>query len=181
MRPERTLSRRDFLTLSTIGVGASILHPLRSLIRSDDFPQSERLGRVIPGKVEFKSRPDASNPTNGILYQDAVLPWLRETVSSRPFRTNQRWIEPPEGYLWSPEVQPVENQPNSPVEHLPQTSLGPGMWAEVSVPYVNLILANPPARAPWLKNRLDTGLPPRFYFSQIAWVDQIRQDDNGQI
>lgn len=55
------------------------------------------------------------------------------------------------------------------------------MWAEVSVPYVNLILANPPARAPWLKNRLDTGLPPRFYFSQIAWVDQIRQDDNGQI
>ena len=77
--------------------------------------------------------------------------------------------------------QPVWNLPNTPVNVLPQTSLGIGMWVEVSVPYVDLILANPPARAPWLKNRLETGLPPRFFYSQIAWVDQIKTDGDGQV
>jgi len=55
------------------------------------------------------------------------------------------------------------------------------MWAEVSVPYVDLIQANPPARAPWIINRLESGLPPRFFYSQIVWVDQIKIDDDDQV
>jgi len=55
--------------------------------------------------------------------------------------------------------------------------LGRGMWVEVSTPYVDLILANPPARSPWLK---DSNFP-RLYHSQIMWVDDIRTDLAGQI
>ncbi|NOH02595.1 MAG: L,D-transpeptidase [Chloroflexi bacterium] len=64
---------------------------------------------------------------------------------------------------------------------LPQTSLGQGMWVEVTVPYVDLVLENPPARAPWLQYQLSINLPPRFYFSQIVWADQIRTDESGQV
>jgi hypothetical protein len=55
------------------------------------------------------------------------------------------------------------------------------MWVEVSVPYLNLILDNPPARAPWLQDKLEFGLTPRLYFSQISWVDQVRVDANDQV
>jgi hypothetical protein len=55
------------------------------------------------------------------------------------------------------------------------------MWMEVTVPYVDLILDNPPERAPWLQYRASIGLPARLFYSQIIWVDQIKTDDNGQI
>lgn len=187
MRPEEniliksSLNRRDFLKLSAMGLGTLGLRPWRRLFKLPDFPQEERLGRVVVGKVDLKARPDAESQTTGALYEDAIVPWLREAVGPRPYRVNQRWVETPDGYLWSPEVQPVRNQPNFPLESLPQTSLGPGLWVEVSVPYVDLIQANPPARAPWLQNRLESGLLPRFFYSQIVWVDQIKVDDEGQV
>jgi hypothetical protein len=31
-----------------------------------------------------------------------------------------------------------------------------------------------------LKDRIDLGLPPRLYYSQVVWVDQIEVDDQGQ-
>jgi hypothetical protein len=55
------------------------------------------------------------------------------------------------------------------------------MWVEVTVPYVDLILDNPPARAPWLQYVASINLPARFYYSQIVWVDQIRVDESGQV
>ena len=42
---------------------------------------------------------------------------------------------------------------------------------EVSVPYVDMILDNPPARSPGLKDRIELGLLPRLYYSQITWVE----------
>ncbi len=179
-RIKRRLSRRDFIKLSSTGIGLLGLQPWRNLFKLGDFPSVERLGRITVGKVDLKVRPDYDSPIVGALYQDAVVPWLKEAVGPQPYRVNQRWVETPEGYIWSPEVQPVQNLPNTPLEELPTSSLGFGMWVEVSVPYVNLIQANPPARSPWLINRLESGLQPRWVFSQIAWVDQIKTDDDGQ-
>lgn len=171
------LSRRDFLKLSALGLGSLALHPWKE--NWQEFPQHEHLGRVTVGKVDLFSRPDANSQVVGTLYEDAVVPWLSEITGPMPFRTNQRWVETPDGYIWSPFLQPVRNEKNLPITTLPQTSLGPGMWAEVTVPYVDLILANPPARAPWLVNRPQSGLPPRFFYEQIVWVNQIRVDEMG--
>jgi hypothetical protein len=49
------------------------------------------------------------------------------------------------------------------------------MWAEVSVPYIDITLHNPPARAPWLKSVLERGEPARLYYSQVIWVDEIQK------
>lgn len=127
--------------------------------------------------AELKLRPEADSETIGNVYEDTVVPWLREVVGRRPWRINQRWVETPDGYIWTPYLQPVQNLINTPVASLPESSLGPGLWAEVSVPYLDLILDNPPARSPWLQNTAR----PRIYYSQAFWIDRIQTDDSGQV
>lgn len=175
------LSRREFLKLSSLTLGSLALRPFGQLFTLADFPAGERLGRVNVGKVEIKARPDADSQTLGVLYEDAVVPWLREVVGRNVYRTNQRWVETPDGYIWSPYLQPVHNKPNKPVTTLAETSRGRGMWVEVSVPYVDLILDNPPPRAPWLAYKVENGISPRLYYSQITWVDQLKVGLDGQV
>jgi len=166
------LSRRDFLKLSSLAVAALSF-------RHFDFPEdphARQLGRVNTGMAEVKLRPDADSPTVGKVYTDMVIPWLREVVGRRPWRRNQRWVETPEGYIWMPLLQPVNFLPNKPLARLPESSLGEGLWAEVSVPYLDVVLENPPARSPWLRDNQR----PRVYYSQIFWIDQIKSDDQGQ-
>jgi hypothetical protein len=176
----RSLSRRDFLKLSTTGLASLAFPPLHNLSATINFPQFERLGRVVAGKVDLKIRPVWDSPTSSVLYEDSVVPWLREVIGTNPYRTNQRWVETPEGYIWSPYLQPVKNQPNTPALNLPDTSLGTGMWVEVSQPFVNLLLDNPPPRSPGLKDILELGLTPRLYYNQIVWIDQVNTDEQGQ-
>ena len=170
------LSRRGFLRLASLSMGGLALRAWGSLSPLEDFPKSERLGRVCVGKVELKARPDEESPTVGVLYEDAVVPWLREVVGNRPYYINQRWVETPEGFIYAPYLQPVRNLPNQPVKDLVSTSLGQGMWAEVTIPYVDVLLDNPPARSPWLKEFLN----PRLYYSQVFWIDQVKNDEQGQ-
>jgi hypothetical protein len=182
MTPQKkqTLSRRDFLKLAIASTGVLALRSFPDLDLLQ-FPEGEKLGRITVGKMDLKARPDANSETLGALYEDALVPWLREVVGPEPNRTNQRWVETPDGYVWGGYVQPVYNKPNVPVMDLQQTSLGSGMWVEVTVPYVELTLDNPPARSPWLRYRQSIGLPARFFYSQIVWVDRVRTDQIGQV
>lgn len=142
------LSRREFLKLKGFYFASLAIFPRTWPSLMADFPVAERLGRVVESKVELKSGPDIGSRTLDVLYHDAVVPWLSEVVGVHPHRVNQRWVETPDGFLYAPALQPVENSPNKPVETLPETSLGPGMWVEVTVPWVDVILANPPPRSP---------------------------------
>jgi hypothetical protein len=179
---QNPFTRREFLKLSALAVGGLYLRPWDSRrLLEQDFPQAERLGRVCVGKVDLKSQPDEDAETVGILYEDAVVPWLREKVGRWSWRNNQRYVETPDGYIWSPYLQPVKNQPNEPVQSLPQSGQEQGMWVEVSVPWADGVLANPPARSHWLQFRTEHDLPMRFYYSQILWVDQLKTGEDGSI
>ncbi len=169
-------TRRGFLKLGGLAVAGLGLRPRRSAYPATVFPEHERLGRVTGGRVDLNVRPDFNSPSVGVLYEDAVVPWLAERVGPHPNRVNQRWVETPEGYVHAPLLQPVRNSPNAPVSRLAETSLGAGMWAEVTVPYVDVLLENPPARSPWLQN----ALAPRLYYSQIVWIDRVVLDDAGK-
>src|SRR3990172_5660233 len=146
-----TISRRDFLRLASLGPGSLALRPLGRLFNLQDFPESERLGRGNVGRVDVKAQPDADSQTLSTIYEDSVVPWLREIPGRNLYRTNQRWVETPEGYIWSPYLQPVQNHPNQASDSLAQAGAETGLWAEVSVPFVDLLLDNPPARSPWLE------------------------------
>jgi len=173
--PEPNLSRRDFLKLAGLGLGTLALNPFNRVLPLADFPASERLGRnCTGGKVDIKSQPDVTSSTVKTVYEDTVLPWLREVNALNPDlnRINQRWVETPEGYVYSSYLQPVRNQPNTPLMALPDGKAG--FWAEVTVPYVDFVLENPPALSPGLRNLISYGLPTRLYYSQVVWIDQIR-------
>ena len=175
--------------MSALGLGGFVVLPWQqssalqySTLVQPEFPLDERLGRVNVGRIEIKARPDGDSQTVGMLYEDAVVPWLREVPGRNIYRVNQRWVETPDGYIWSPYLQPVLNLPNPPVEALPENALlGTGMWVEVTVPYVDLLLDNPPARAPWLQYKIENGISPRLYYSQITWIDQMKTGKDGQV
>jgi len=165
-------SRRDFLKVSAAGFTGLALRPLAGLRPLADFPKSERLGRVATTQMDLKAAPDEGSTTLRKVYEDSIVPVLREIVGPKPGRINQRWVDTGEGYLWSPELQPVKNMPNTPVTAFPANPNG--MWLEVTVPYVDLTLENPPVRSPRFKNRVATNQSVRYYYSQIVWADQIK-------
>lgn len=185
----RTISRRDFLKLTAASLGSlglkswDGLRPINGSFGIPEFPQNERLGRVCKGAHELKSRPDHNSQTLGILYEDAVVPWLREVTGEQIgfIFNNQRWVETPDGYLYGPLLQPVRNIPNKPRSTLPTSSIGPGMWAEVTVPFVEAILESEPSSNSWVEAKIEEGLPVRFYYKQIFWIDRIRSDDQDQV
>ena len=174
------ITRRNFIKLSAFAFGGLLFDSKKRLPVLFDFPQSERLGRVCVGKIDLKIRPDQDSQTIGVLYEDAVVPWLREVVGPRPYYINQRWVETPDGFIYGPYLQPVQNHPNQPIESLKESSLGPGMWVEVSVPFADVILDNEPTTNSWVESLVDEGRPVRVYFGQVFWVDQIKVTGSGR-
>jgi lipoprotein-anchoring transpeptidase ErfK/SrfK len=173
------LSRRDFLKLAGLGLGALALRPFDKL-RLPQFPGGDRLGRVLFA-TDVMSQPNFDAPVLGRLYEDTIVEWNRETVSSyrNPNVFNQRWVETPQGFIYSPNVQPVRYLPNTPLDALPAGETG--FWADVTVPYVDLNIANPPIRSPWAKTVMETrGINPRLYYGQVVWIDQVK-NENGVV
>ncbi len=52
----------------------------------------------------------------------------------------------------------------------------PGFWAEVTVPYVDLTLDGAIV-SPWMQDHITYNFPPRVYYGQVIWIDQIRQNN----
>lgn len=181
------ITRRQFLKLSALSLGGLALNPRFGFEPSHahlpDFPKAERLGRICKGKWDIKARPNPDSTTVGVVYEDAVFPWLREVVGDKPnyVFNNQRWVETPDGFIYAPFIQPVRNLPNQPLQTLPNSSLGPGMWVEVTVPYVDVILQNAPSSNSWISARMDQGQPIRLYYSQVFWVDRIKTGEGGNL
>jgi hypothetical protein len=195
---KHNLSRREFLKLAGLGIGALAVSPWRSGWNSSaaapdvtlaDFPKADALGRNCTsdtslqwgGTVPIMTHPDVSSSKVRDAHRDEVFAWQRE-VSAENINLNnpnQRWVETPEGYIWSPYLQPCKNLPNTPVTALP--SGANGFWAEVTVPYVDLILDNPTPVSGWMRDHVKYNLQARLYYSQVMWIDQVRTADSGMI
>lgn len=185
MKPD--FSRRDFLKLTGLGLGALAFRPFRSFEmeflqspkRLPQFPDSEIIGRVVTSDVSLRSRPTnnpALNTEIAKLKPDHLVPWWREVVGSVVGGlSNQRYLETTEGFIYASMVQPTKNLPNVPVAELPAGQSG--FWAEVTVPYIDLAHEGVIA-SPWLKDNILYNFPPRLYYGQVVWIDQIRQNNN---
>ncbi len=167
------------MKLGALGTGVVVLNPLRMTVNLPEFPDSPRLGRVAMGtwRPEIKVSPSYDSETVRPVYEDEVLVWEKEVIGSWPYRNSQRWVQTPEGYIWGAYFQPVKYIPNQPLEQLPDSPGDGGMWAEVTVPYVELEMVNPPPRHAYFNARYENQQPLRFYYSQILWIDKIEQRD----
>jgi len=180
-------SRRDFLKLSLLGLGSLAATPWWYWTQMQaEFPDAEKLGRVTVGRVDIRAKPYVNSPITKTIYDDAVVIWLREVVSEAPGGYGSaRWVETPDGYIYAPRLQPVYNRPNQPVTELPPANnpaspTGKGMWAEVTVPFVDIRLRHSP-NSPMFKEMIEQGFPPRLYHSMIVWVDQIEIGADGSV
>lgn len=170
------LTRREVLRAGIFGAGAVVMAPWLNWAHwMAAWPDGARLGRNCTGGwLNLRAKPTANSEALGVLYEDSIVVWLREVVGE-PASISQRWIETPDGFIYAPGIQPVQNRPNAPLAELPLTPIGKGMWAEVTVPYVDLYIANPPARSPWVQE----SSRPRLYYSQVIWIDDIRVNAQG--
>lgn len=189
MNAKNLLSRRDFLKMFAASLSSVTLQPWKDRYskynhRPPVFPDSEHLARVAYHDypyVKVRAQPDIDSSEVGVLYSDEVVPWLREVVGKISYNPTKRWVETPNGYVWSPLLQPVKNLPNTPVSSLKETSTGPGMWVEVTVPYVDITLEGNAAYEYWTSKHLRNNTPMRLYYGQVIWVDDIRTNENGQV
>ena len=177
---KNNLSRRDFVKLTGLGLGALAFNPFkpqRLPMALPQFPAGDRLGRAF-GKSDIHTEPSFTAPVVKTLYDDDVVVWQQEVITSGALNfdvINQRWAKTPDGYIYAPALQPVKNLPNAPITAIPNGQIG--FWAEVTVPYVDLIVEGAPA-SPHMKFLLDNNLPLRLYYAQTVWIDQIAQKDN---
>jgi len=179
----RNLSRRDFLKIAGVGLGALTFNPLKLKefpLVLPQFPVGERLGRVF-SMIDVRSEPSINAPSVNVLYDDAVVVWEQEVVTSGtkdPNLINQRWVKTPDGFIYADNVQPVKNLPNTPLTAIPDGK--PGFWAEVTLPYADMVLDGP-AISPHIRFLVENNQPIRLYYSQAVWIDQIAQGDGGAI
>lgn len=185
------ISRRNFLKLGAAGFGA-LLMPKMELVSASYpvFPTGQNLGRIFYYGVELKAKPDIESatvktfPDPGMAGDpEQIVNIYREVMGSSDTRLyrSRSWYETDGGYIYAPNVQPVKNLENQPLTELPSYGDTPGFWAEVTVPYVNLTLDGSSPKSPLLVDLLALPYPPRFYYSQVLWIDGIRTMDDGTI
>ncbi|MBL8049716.1 MAG: L,D-transpeptidase [Anaerolineales bacterium] len=179
---KKKLSRRDFLKLTGLGLSALAFKPyllpnyeyFATPKRLPQFPTSEVIGRVTDNDVDLRSRPTNDpglNTSIGKMGADTLVEWNREVVGNViGGLANQKYVETPQGYIYGSVLQPTRNIPNTPLTELPN---GQGFWAEVTVPYVDLAHEGVVA-SPWLQDHIIYNFPPRLYYGQVVWIDQIR-------
>ena len=175
----KTLTRRDFLKIGLSGLGAALIRPNRDAAAYlPEFPLDQRLGRTFY-TVDIKSRPDPDSNTIKTVYDDTVLVLNREIIGKAPtaYWKNRTWFETPEGFVPAISVQPAFSKLAQPLSELPLHGEKPGTWAEVTVPYVDIYLDGDEPKSPRLKETVN----PRFYFSQVVWIDGIQQTSNNEV
>jgi hypothetical protein len=180
----RRFSRRDFLKLTGAGLGSLVFNPSRAFDfeyltspkQLPQFPNSQIIGRVVDHDVALRSQP-TNDPDISIakLPADTLVEWGRQVVGNViGGLTNQRYVETPQGFIYSSVVQPTRNLPNMPITEIPSGL--PGFWAEVTVPYVELAHEGVVA-SPWLQSNIEYNFPPRLYYGQVVWMDKIRTNN----
>jgi hypothetical protein len=182
----QNISRRDFLKLSGIGLGALTLRPPKgfdleyfsSPKRLPQFPSSDIIGRVLENGIDLRSQPtndESLNTTISELAADTLVEWGRQVVGNViGGLSNQRYVETPQGYIYSSVLQPTRNLPNTPLTEMPAGQKG--FWAEVTVPYIELAHEGVVA-SPWLQDHIVYNFHPKLYYGQVVWIDKIRTDN----
>ena len=182
----QTLSRRDFLKLAGVGLGALAFRPPRAFDpkyfssprRLPEFPASEIIGRTVDPGVDLRSQPTNDPSINSSIAKlgaDTLVDWGRQVIGNViGGLTNQRYVETPKGYIYSSALQPTRNLPNTPLNEMPAGQ--PGFWAEVTVPYIDLAHEGVVA-SPWMQDHIEYNFPPRLYYGQVVWIDRIRTDN----
>jgi hypothetical protein len=160
-----SISRRDFLKLGGVSLGALAFGPLGSDI---DEPKTSKLkARVTVNFIYVYQEPDFRSPRIGIRLRDAILPLREEVISPFGPSHNPLWYSLWKGFVYSAYLQRVENAHlNEPLSCLPEF----GQLGEVTVPYTQSLR--------WTRK---VGWKPlyRLYFESVHWITSLDEGPDG--
>ena len=157
-----TVSRRDFLKLSSFGMLGLILNPVLDF--EDLVPN--QLGRVAEMKTQVFDRPSFEGNQVKAFWKDMILPIKSVTVGDAEPRHNRIWYQVgDEGFVHSGGIQPVQTHLKEPDANIPIT----GALVEVTVPYTDVHWG------PGKNNQFAY----RFYYETTHWAKALVQDNQG--
>jgi hypothetical protein len=156
------LSRRDFLKLSGLAMGAAFLPPA-------SFHEALRrpmlLGRTIYLNYIF-DQPSLNAKHMGVIPAGSIF-GIYETIQSSDNYYNKTWYRADKGFVHSASVQPVRWEIQFPTLDLPAD----GFFGEISVPFT--AAQNGPGA------HYNTAY--RYYYGTTYWVLKAQQLDDGSI
>ncbi|MBI5962957.1 MAG: L,D-transpeptidase [Chloroflexi bacterium] len=161
-----TLSRRDFLKLSGIGLAGLLAPPLNFLVED---PFINQQGRVTTRTIWMYDRPSYDAAQVKICQRDTLVNITNTAISNDESTHNRVWYEiGSEGYLYSGNIQPVRTILNAPRMDIPKA----GLLAEISVPYTDAHEA--PDQASQVAYRM--------YYETTLWVKAVMTNPlDGQV
>lgn len=159
------ISRRRFLQLGG-ALLAGLLRPPRQDANPPGWTPGVPLGRMTESRIRVYSRPNPEGREIGFLYRDEVVPIVREIVGLGFYPHNHIWYETPQGYAYSPWLQPVRFAP-PPADAEPAAA---GSYVEVTVPFTDAY------QAPELQSTLLY----RLYYGTTYQVAGTVTDSDGR-
>ncbi len=162
------ITRRDFLKLAALGLGALAWTPLRPLIppEADQSDlQPEGWGRVTIWAIGVFRTPSYQSERVRIALRDEILPLYFTLHAAQPAH-NPRWYRTDGGYVHSAYIQRVEKRLNGVPAGLPDRPL----LGEVTVPYLQA-----------QRYTRTYGWVPvyRLYYQSVHWVTGLDEGPDG--
>ena len=158
----KEISRRGFLTLSTLSLGGLAFKPPPPI--SSDF--KTKLARVANTYIGLYPEPAFQSKALTTIPRDTLLPVEAiETSDEGPIH-NPTWYRIPDGYIHSGNTQLVEWILQKPRWDVSED----GAIFEVSVPYTRVHREADPTSDPLY----------RLYFNSIAWVEKLVKGIDGR-
>jgi lipoprotein-anchoring transpeptidase ErfK/SrfK len=164
-----SLTRRDFLKLSTSSLSSMVLLPVTSLDKLGGFHGYVPTGRVTRRGTPIYSDPDYSSLQLEKLERDALLELQEEVDSPYGPAHNPIWYRLEQGFVHSAFIQRI------PSVHInrPLRRVAPrGFIGEITVPFTQTIY----------KNRFGQWLPLyRLYYGSLHWVTAVEETPSGEM
>ncbi len=160
------ISRRDFLKLSTLGLGTMAFSPAKS---NFGLFEDRMLVRVASESISVHKEPSDESRIVGQWYRDDLLT-VYETVTVKEPEYNPVWYRVWGGYVHRARLQRVQ------VLYNPTQTIfeeGQRYLAEVSVPYTRAMR--------FIKNKETWEPLYRLYYESVHWIDGMEEGPDGEL
>ncbi len=159
----RAITRRDFIKLSALTLGALALRPLPP----EDQIQTLGLGRVGADAVYIYREPSMHSERLGFKRRDELFNLLAEIITPDDPAYNPRWYRVVGGFVHTAHIQQVATQLQNPAQRVRED----GQLAEVTVPYSQS-----------QRYYRSSGWEPlyRLYYQTVHWVTGVEEGPDGK-
>jgi hypothetical protein len=164
----KSLSRREFIGLSTLALGSLAFRPLSNWGQElDDFNPIGVI-RITVGETDIFQEPDVDSPIIGSFERDKLVPIFEEIVEPNALPNAPRWYRIRNGFVYSMYTQRVENRHLNEVRSWTHEE---GTLGEITVPYTRAYLNNPLY-----------GWQPvyRLYYRSVHWITDVDEGPDGK-